>query len=156
MSLKLVAPLAFTCHCTVGAGVPVAAAVKVTVWPALSVWSAGLVVTLGGELTVSWAALLVRLTPQELVKMARYCLLLSVVVAVKLSVVEVAFEIFEKLLPPSVLTCHCTLGAGLLLAATVKVAVLLLHTVCETGWVLTTGAPGTVSMAAGVATPREG
>ena len=39
--------LLLTCHCTVGVGVPLAAAVKVTGWPAGTVSLLGLVVTLG-------------------------------------------------------------------------------------------------------------
>ena len=35
--LKFAPPSVFTCHCTVGAGEPVAAAVKVAVWPAVTV-----------------------------------------------------------------------------------------------------------------------
>jgi len=34
-------PLVLTCHCTVGVGVPLAAAVKLTVWPAVTVWLPG-------------------------------------------------------------------------------------------------------------------
>jgi hypothetical protein len=37
-----------TCHCTVGVGEPVAAAVKVAVWPTVAVWFAGCVVIVGG------------------------------------------------------------------------------------------------------------
>ena len=64
-------PLVLTCHCTVGAGVPVAAAVKVTGWPAVTVWLIGLVVTTGAALTVSVAAVVVAV-PTLLVKTARY------------------------------------------------------------------------------------
>ena len=57
------APLfVLTCHCTVGVGEPVAAAVKVAVWPAVTVWFVGWVVIVGsvGELfTVSVAAVVV-------------------------------------------------------------------------------------------------
>ena len=35
------------CHCTVGVGEPVAAAVKVAVWPAVTVWLAGCVAIVG-------------------------------------------------------------------------------------------------------------
>ena len=52
-----------------------------------------------------------------------------------------------KVLPPSVLTCHCTLGAGPPLAAAVKVTVAPAFTVCEIGSVATAGAdwtPGTM------------
>src|SRR2546426_1010752 len=42
------APLfALTCHCTVGVGEPVAAVVKVAVWPTVTVWLAGCVVIVG-------------------------------------------------------------------------------------------------------------
>src|SRR6267143_1989037 len=40
-------PSVLTCHCTVGVGEPVAAAVKVAVWPAVTVWLAGCVVIVG-------------------------------------------------------------------------------------------------------------
>ena len=41
-----------TCHCTVGAGVPVAEAVNVTGWPATIVWLMGPVATTGGDSTI--------------------------------------------------------------------------------------------------------
>ena len=47
MLLQVLAPLAFTCHCTVGAGVPVAAAVNVAVLPTGTVTLAGWLVTTG-------------------------------------------------------------------------------------------------------------
>src|SRR5437660_524409 len=47
MSLKLVPPSLLTCHCTAGAGVPLAAAVNVAVWPAVTVWFAGCAVIEG-------------------------------------------------------------------------------------------------------------
>ena len=37
MSDQLDPPLVLTCHCTVGVGLPEAAAVNVAVWPALTV-----------------------------------------------------------------------------------------------------------------------
>ena len=47
-TLLNVAPLSvLACHCTVGAGEPVAAAVKVAVWPAATVWLAGCRVIVG-------------------------------------------------------------------------------------------------------------
>ena len=45
MLLKVEPPSMLTCHCTVGVGLPLAAAVKVAVWPAVTVWLAGWVVT---------------------------------------------------------------------------------------------------------------
>ena len=53
MLLKVEPPLVLTCHCTVGVGLPLAAAVKVAVWPAVTVWLAGWVVTVGAN----WAVL---------------------------------------------------------------------------------------------------
>jgi hypothetical protein len=47
MFVKLVPPFVLCCHCTVGVGVPLAAAVKVAVWPALTVWFDGFAVTVG-------------------------------------------------------------------------------------------------------------
>jgi hypothetical protein len=80
MSLKFV-PSVDTCHFTLV--LPVPAAVKVAVAPAQNVALVGLVVTAGTVLTVSVAAL-VALVPQPFVNTARYCLLLSAVVTVKL------------------------------------------------------------------------
>src|SRR5438874_1955631 len=51
MLLNVLPPSVLTCHCTVGVGVPPAAAVKVAVWPAVTVVFAGCVVTAGAELT---------------------------------------------------------------------------------------------------------
>jgi hypothetical protein len=55
VSVVEVAPLIFvnapppvlTCHCAVGAGLPLAAAVNITLDPAVTVWLAGFVVTAG-------------------------------------------------------------------------------------------------------------
>ena len=67
--------LLLTCHCTVGAGVPEAAAVKLTDVPALTVWLLGLVVTTGGaEVTTVNVAAVVVAVLAELVKTARYML----------------------------------------------------------------------------------
>src|SRR5437899_5799623 len=70
--LNVPPPSVLTCHCTVGVGEPVAAAVKVAVWPALTVWFAGCVVIVGGvgEFTVRVAAVLVAI-PAEFVNTAR-------------------------------------------------------------------------------------
>ena len=61
-------------------------------------------------------------------------------VSVKLRVVLVAPAMGVKVEPPSVLTCHCTVGVGLPLAAAVKVAVCPAVTVWLAGWVVTIGA----------------
>ena len=71
MSLKVLPPSVLTCHCTVGVGLPLAAAVKVAVRPALTVWFVGLVVTVGAKSTVRVAALVVSV-PAALMKTARY------------------------------------------------------------------------------------
>ena len=73
--LAYVAPLlVLTCHCTVGVGVPVAAAVRLSSVPTLTVWLLGLVVTTGSTgLTFSVAAVVVAV-PAALVKTARYML----------------------------------------------------------------------------------
>jgi hypothetical protein len=70
--LNVTPPSVLTCHCTVGVGEPVAAAVKVAVWPAFTVWLAGCVVIVGGvgEFTVSVAAVVVAV-PAEFVNTAR-------------------------------------------------------------------------------------
>src|SRR5881628_1797480 len=122
--LKVTPPSVLTCHCTVGVGEPVAAAVKVAVWPAFTVWFTGWVVMVGsvGEFTVSVAAVVVAVPP-EFVNTARYRYPLCDKVVVKLSVVEVAPETLLNVTPPSVLTCHCTVGVGVPVAAAVKVAV---------------------------------
>ena len=70
MLLQVEPPSMLTCHCTVGVGLPVAAAVKVAVCPALTVTLAGLVVTVGAYCTVSVAAAVVA-EPTVLVKTAR-------------------------------------------------------------------------------------
>ncbi len=75
--LDQVAPLSvLSCHWTAGVGDPLAAAEKLAVCPAMTVWSAGWVVTEGAELTVN-KALLVVAEPAELVNTAWYCLPLS-------------------------------------------------------------------------------
>ena len=81
-----------TCHCTVvGVGLPsLAAAMKVAVPPALTVWLVGLVVTVGAKSTVRVAALVVVPVPAALLKTARYSLPFWAVVVVKLRVAMVA------------------------------------------------------------------
>lgn len=77
--------------------------------------------------------------PPLLVHTARYCLLLSPVVTAKVKVLFVAPLMFVQLVP-FVLDCHCTEGAGLPLAAELKLTLLPAHFVCETGCVVTDGA----------------
>ena len=64
-------PLVLTCHCTVGDGEPLAAAVNVAVWPTVTDWLTGLVVKTGEPITVNVAAVVVA-EPTLLVKTARY------------------------------------------------------------------------------------
>src|SRR2546428_669835 len=54
-----------------------------------------------------------------------------------------------NVMPPSVESCHCTVGAGEPLAAAVKVAAVPLQTVCEAGGVVIAGAGFTVSVSVG-------
>jgi len=83
-----VPPFVLTIHCTVGVGVPVAAAVNVAVFPAVTVVAVGLVV-MTIELTVSVAAVVVTL-PTEFVNTASYRLAFCAAVVVKLKDAEVA------------------------------------------------------------------
>jgi hypothetical protein len=83
MAVKVVEPEGADCHWTVGVGVPEAAAVKVAVWPCLTVWDVGSVVTVGGEFTVNVAGLVtavVVVDPTVLVKTASYFMPFMVVV----------------------------------------------------------------------------
>ena len=59
----------------------------------------------------------------------------------------VAPGMFENVVPPSVLSCHCTVGVGLPLAPAVKVT-LDAATIWLVGLAVTTGAVLTVSIAA--------
>ena len=77
---------------------------------------------MGIELTVSVAAVVVA-DPPAFVNTARYWYPFWPADVVKLNVVEIAPETFEKLAPPLVLTCHCTVGAGVPVADAVKVTV---------------------------------
>jgi hypothetical protein len=116
-------PLALTCHCTVGVGVPEAAAVNVAVAPAATVTFAGFVVIVGAvfpAVTVRVAAVVVAL-PDALLKTALYWLpLAATVVPTTLNIVEFAPARFVKVPPPFVLSCHCTVGAGCPVAAAVN------------------------------------
>ena len=81
MGAKVVPELVETSHCTVGFGVPVAAALKLAVSPEATVALEGSVVMTGGAVTVRVAAVVVA-EPTELVKTASYSSPFSVVVAV--------------------------------------------------------------------------
>ncbi len=70
MFVKLTPPLVETCHCTVGAGVPLPVAVKLAVVVAHTVVLLGFAVTLGGTSTVRVAVVFA--LPVEFVKTARY------------------------------------------------------------------------------------
>ena len=83
-------------------------------------WSA--TVPEGVAFTVSVAAVVVAV-PAAFVNTARYWFPFCDEAVVKLRVVEVAPETLLNVTPPSVLTCHCTVGVGEPVAAAVKVAV---------------------------------
>src|SRR3989441_13195564 len=97
-------------------------------------WSVAVPEGGGAAFTVSVAAVVVAV-PAEFVNTARYRFPLCDKTVVKLSVVEVAPETLLNVTPPSVLTCHCTVGVGEPVAAAVKVAVWPAVTVWFTGCV---------------------
>jgi hypothetical protein len=68
-SLKVAPPSVLTCHWTVGAGLPPAAAVKEAPLPVQTVWLVGFVVIAGEVFTVRVAAVVVSV-PQVAVKTA--------------------------------------------------------------------------------------
>ena len=94
-----------TIHCTVGAGLPLAVAVKVAVPPSPTVRFTGFRVIVGAKSTVSNAAVVVAL-PLEFVNTASYRLPFCEAVVVKLNVVEVAPGTALNDVPPFVLTIH--------------------------------------------------
>ena len=69
--LQVLPPSVDTCHCTVGVGLPVAAAVNVAAAGAVTVTLVGFDVTTGVVLTVSAAGLLA-MDPKAFVKIASY------------------------------------------------------------------------------------
>ena len=77
----------------------------------------------GSEFTVSVAAE-VFADPQVSENTARYLLPFCDAFAVNVNVVFVSPERLLKFVPPSVLTCHCTVGVGVLVAAAVKLTLL--------------------------------
>ena len=72
--------------------------------------------------TVNVAAPVVRV-PDKFVNAARYRFPSCDTLAVNVRVVEVAPGTLLKVAPPSVLTCHCTVGAGVPFAAALNDAV---------------------------------
>jgi hypothetical protein len=76
----------------------------------------------GVAFTVSVAAVVVAVPP-EFVNTARYRFPFCDKAVAKLRVVEAAPETLLNVAPPSVLTCHCTVGVGVPVAAAVKLAV---------------------------------
>ena len=71
ISNQVVPPSLLFCHCTKGAGAPLAAALKVATAATVTPTLAGCTVTSGGAPTVSVAPLLVA-EPEALVKITRY------------------------------------------------------------------------------------
>jgi hypothetical protein len=71
-SVNVAPPSVDTCHCTVGAGLPEAAAVNVALAPSTTVVLVGCVVTVGAKSTVSVATCVVAV-PLLFVNTARYC-----------------------------------------------------------------------------------
>lgn len=91
----------------------------------------------GNGFTVSVAAFeLTVLT--LLVHAARYCLLLSAVVVTNDNVAFVAPVIFVHVVP-FVVSCHCTVGTGVPLAAELKLAFTAAHLVWDAGCVVIVG-----------------
>src|SRR5579871_2272112 len=139
MFVNVAPPLVLTCHCTVGVGLPLAAAVNVAVDPALTLWLVGFVVTVGAKFTVIVAAVVVA-DPLVLVNTARnfvpFC---PAVTFGTVNVVVVAPATLLNVAPPSVENCHCTVGVGLPLAAAMNVAVCPAFTVESVGFVVITG-----------------
>jgi len=97
----------------------------------------------GMEVTVNVAALEFTVPPM-FVHTARYCLLLSAV-AVANDKVPVVAPVMLVHVVPFVLTCHCTVGVGVPLAAELKLAFTPAHLVCVAGWVVITGATALVA-----------
>jgi len=164
VKLGLVAPLMLVqvtpasvlcCHCTVGEGTPLAAAVKVAVAGATTVTSTGCSVMLGGTgagLTVSWAPLLVASGFTPLLAMA--------LKTAPLQPIGTAVSVSDALPAPATLApvhaplacapstrvmpliSHWIVGAGVPVAATVKLTAWPAVIVCESGWVVNAGATG--------------
>src|SRR5208283_2123117 len=137
--LNVTPPSVLTCHCTSGVGTPLAPALKLAMFPALTASELGLAKTTGAESTVSVAAVVVAV-PALFVNTARNSFAFCTAAAVNPYVAEVAPLTLLNVAPPSVLTCHCTVGAGVPLAAAVKLALPAAVTVWLVGFVVTVGA----------------
>src|SRR5207245_2207712 len=109
---------------------PLNTAVSVVGLPAVIVVAPAVrLVIAGGGTTPSVAAVVVAL-PTVFVNTAWYLFpFCAAVTAVNASVAEVAPPTLLNVTPLSVLTCHCTVGVGLPLAAAVKLALLPADTV---------------------------
>jgi len=91
----------------------------------------------------------------ELVNTAWYWLpVCAAVTLLSVSVVEVAPLMLAKLAAPAALTCHCTVGVGVPLAAAVNVTVLPAVVALFVGWVVTTGATEEMGVAVASAALR--
>src|SRR5437773_9058820 len=134
------APL-LACHCSVGVGVPFAAAVKETTVPVQALVLTGLVMTIG--LLIVKAATAEVTLPQELENTARYWLLLCERLIGKLNGLLVAPGMFVN--APPLLACHCSVGAPL--AAAVNDTTAPAQAFVLTGFVVTTAARLTISAA---------
>jgi len=150
IKVKVLEPDGAEYHCSVGEGLPAAAAVKLTVAPATTAIDVGCVVIAGAAVTVS-AAALVAVVPPALVNSALYWAPLSVAaVAGVIYVADVAPAIAVNVLDPGGSEYHCTVGLGCPVAAALKVAVAGAVTVCAVGWVVMVGATFTVNVATSV------
>jgi hypothetical protein len=132
-SLNVVPPSVLTCHCTVGNGLPVAADVKATTVLAAALTGDGCSVTVGALFTARMAAVDVAAGDVPLVHTARYWCPWSDACAVKTYAPAFAPAMSLQLVPPSVLTCHWTLGTGNPLAAELNFASLPAHTIVSFG-----------------------
>ena len=138
--------MVLTCHWTVGAGEPLAVALKLAVDPEVAMRFVGCAVTAGTACKVNVAASVVTF-PATFVKMARYCLPMSEDAVVKEYVGEVAPVIFVQVVP-SGLFCHRTVGVGEPLAAAMKLVADPAVTARLVGCVVTAGTVCTVNVAA--------
>jgi hypothetical protein len=98
----------------------------------------------GPVFTINVAAVVVA-PPHVLLNTARYRFPFWPALVVKLSVVDVAPVMLLNVVPPLVLTCHCTVGVGCPLAPAVNVAVCPLVTGWLNGFNVIAGAVFTVS-----------
>jgi hypothetical protein len=141
----LVNPLPLlACHCSVGPGKPLPAAVNDTNVPAQAFVLSGLMVTAAAALIVRVATAELVL-PQAFENTARNWLLLCDALAVKLNGLDVAPGILVNPLP--LLACHCSVGPGAPLAAAVNDATAPVQTLLLTGSRVTAGAVLTVNVA---------